>query len=278
VQRAALRLAAASGDLLVVLSMPRHFRAAAAVRYTQRLRTLRDDRAPADRLAFGLREARALSYGAMYFPWLQSDLRLANVAPAPRPAIELLPPEGVAAGVLAARAARRGAWVAPANEPLKNVVALAPAVPTTEQAVLQDAQINLLRVDPRGFLALSADTLASDSELRPINVRRLLTLLRRLALRRGTSYVFEPNGPALRRSIQRGFEQLLTGLYERGAFAGATPAQSFRVVTDDTINPPQSVDNGRLFVELRVAPALPMRFLAVRLTQTGERLAVVENV
>jgi len=136
--------------------------------------------------------------------------------------------------VLAGRASRRGAWIAPANEPLKDVVALAPVVASTDRQALQDAQINRLRADPRGLMALSADTLALDAdvELRPINVRRLMILLRRLALRRGTTYVFEPNGPTLRRAVQRSFNELLTDLFRRGAFAGATPEQSFRVVTD----------------------------------------------
>ena len=41
-------------------------------------------------------------------------------------------------------------------------------------------------------MVLSADTLSDDPDLRPINVRRLLILLRRLALRLGATYVFEP--------------------------------------------------------------------------------------
>ena len=141
---------------------------------------------------------------------------------------------------------------------------------------MQDDQINLVRSDPRGLFILAADTLAQETELRPINVRRLMMLLRRLALRRGTTYVFEPNGPTLRRAVQRSFGELMTDMFQRGAFAGATPAQSFRVVTDDTINMPRDADQGRFFVELRVAPAIPMRFLSVRLTQTGERLTVAE--
>ena len=42
-----------------------------------------------------------------------------------------------------------------------------------------------------------------DLDVRPINVRRLLALLRRAALLHGTRYVFEPNDDSLRRRIQR---------------------------------------------------------------------------
>lgn len=288
IHRAMLRMSAACGDLFAVLSMPRHFETAQALRYVQRLRALRVPPLIGDADAFGFNEARATSYGAIYLPWLQSAARgdaqattatgMDMDANGGTAVVRALPPDGFATGVLAARASDRGAWIAAANAPLRDVVALTTRVPQSDRQLLQDAQINLLRDDPRGFLALSADTLAHDAALLPINVRRLLILLRRLALRRGTGYVFESNGPMLRRAIQRGFDGLLGELYARGAFAGATPAQAFRVVTDEGINTPAGVDAGRLFVELRVAPSLPLRFIAVRLAQSGERLSVSEEL
>lgn len=289
IHRAVLRMSAACGDLFAVLSMPRHFETAQVLRYVQRLRALRLPPLAGDADAFGFNEARATSYGALYHPWLQSaarggDAREGGLGAARVDAstadtnVRALPPDGFTTGVLAARASERGAWIAAANAPMRDVVALATPVPARDRQPLQDAQVNLLRDDPRGFFALSADTLAHEDALLPINVRRLLILLRRLALRRGTGYVFEPNGPMLRRTIQRGFDLLLGELYARGAFAGATPAQAFRVVTDEGINTSASVDAGRLFVELRVAPSLPMRFIAVRLAQSGERLSVSEEL
>jgi hypothetical protein len=283
VHRGALRMAAASGDLFAALTMPRHFRHEQALRYAQRLRTVRQPPGLADADAFGFTETPALTYGALYFPWLQSDVRAANASRdtaglLPRRSPRVVPPDGVALGVLAARAASRGAWIAPANEPLRDVVAVTPAVPPADWQALLDAQINLVRPDPRGFLTLSADTLAREIELRPINVRRLLTLLRRLALLRGISYVFEPNGPVLRRAVERGFGTILTDLFRRGAFAGAVAEESFRVVTDSMINTPGDADAGRFLVELRVAPSLPMRFIGIQLAQTGERLTVTEQL
>jgi phage tail sheath protein FI len=143
---------------------------------------------------------------------------------------------------------------------------------------LQEAQINLIRQEPRGFLPLSADTLSRDAELRPIGVRRLLSLLRRLALRHGTTYVFEPNNDAFRRLVQRGFEAMLEELFMRGAFAGATPELAYQVTTDDVVNSPQSIEQGRFIVELKVAPSLPLTFLTIRLVQAGERGLTTEEV
>jgi tail sheath protein len=272
VHRALLRLAAASGELFAALAMPRHFRTGDALRYSQSLR---------DAMAS---EGRALSYGALYFPWMQSEVHAppdSGSQDAVRAALReprVIPPDGPATGVLAARASSRGAWIAAANEPLDDIVALSPDVESADWQALQDAQVNLVRNDPRGFLCLSADTLSDDPDVRPINVRRLLTLLRRLALRRGASYVFEPNGPQLRRAVERGFETLLRDLFRRGAFAGATEALSYRVVADDTINTPRDADAGRFVVELHVAPSIPMRFIAVRLAQDGPRLSVTEEL
>ena len=168
------------------------------------------------------------------------------------------------------------AWIAPANEPFRGVVALSPLLNPDRRLDLLLAQINQILQNPSGFLALNADTLSDDPELRPINVRRLLILLRRLALRHGATYVFEPNSDAFRRSVERGFSSLLDLMFTRGAFAGATAATSYQVRADNTLNPPQSVEQGRFVVELRVAPSQPMTFMTIRLVQTGARGEVTE--
>jgi phage tail sheath protein FI len=124
---------------------------------------------------------------------------------------------------------------------------------------------------------LNEDTLSRDLELRRINVRRLMTLLRRRALQVGTRHVFEPNDDAFRRLMQRTFETTLGDLHARGAFAGRTASSAFQVVTDARVNTPQSRDLGRFFVELKVAPSLPLSFLRLRLVQRGERLEAVEE-
>ena len=167
--------------------------------------------------------------------------------------------------------------MAPANEPINGVVALFPPIAPRSWQGLQDGQINLIRHDPRGFLALSADTLAVDPDLRPINVRRLLMLLRRLALRLGARYVFEPNSELFRRTVARSFERLLGQMYARGAFAGQTASAAYQVVADTSVNTAQSVDQGRFVVELKVAPSLPLTFVTVRLVQTNDRLVVTEG-
>lgn len=272
VQRSLLRLCVARGDLFGVLSLPEHYREDKAMEHTNLLRATPNlAPATANVAPIGFGEANALSYGAVYQPWLVGRENLTD-------AVIAMPPCGAVAGSIAESALTRGAWIAPANRPLRGVVALKPAMLPERRLALQDALVNLVRQEPRGFIVLDADTLSTDEDLREISVRRLLILLRRQALRLGTTYVFEPNSQAFRRTVDRGFTEMLDGMFERGAFAGASPATSYQVVTDDSLNTAQSVDVGRFIIELRVAPSLPMRFLTIRLVQTSERTQALEVI
>ena len=47
-------------------------------------------------------------------------------------------------------------------------MALTPLIAPTRWLRLQEAQANLLRQEPHGFVALSADTLSDDEDLRPM--------------------------------------------------------------------------------------------------------------
>ncbi|MFE2879331.1 hypothetical protein ACFXG6_25380 [Streptomyces roseus] len=254
VHRALLRMCAARGDQFAVLSLPAGHREAEALTYATALR----------RSLAGDGE-RVLGFGAFYHPW--PVMAVDGAGPLPRP------PDGAVAGTLAARALGAGSWVAPANVPLDGVLALTPPLPDGAYGLLEEARINTLRSTPRGFMVLSAATLSADPEFRQINVRRLLSLLRRIALREGPAYVFEPDGPAVRGALRRRFEAVLSELLVRGAFAGAGRADSFQVTT-----PAGRAGEGRLLVELRVAPSVPLRFLLVRLLRSGAGDLSVEGV
>jgi hypothetical protein len=268
VHRALLRMCAARGDLFAVLSLPEHYRQGEAIRYVEALKSVPGN-------ATGLRsvgggDSPEFSFGAVYHPWLVGREEGETV-------FRSIPPEGAICGIMAKRALARGAWVAPANELMAGILTLTPRIDDSRRLELQQSHVNLVRQEPYGFVTLSADTLTDDPDLRPINVRRLLILLRRLALRHGTRYVFEPHDDPFRRMVQAGFEALLDDMFMRGAFAGNTAGASYQVITNASINTPQSVDQGRFIVELKVAPSLPMTFLTIRLLQTGDRLSISEG-
>jgi hypothetical protein len=269
VHRALLRMCAARGDLLAVLAAPADFVVEDALNYVNELTGLAPKPAgPAGVLPLGFGEAVALNYGAFYYPWL-----ICPQGPG-SDVVQTVPPDGAAAGIMAKRAIARGAWIAPANEPAAGVVDLTPPVPSMAWLNLQNAAINLFRREPHGFVVLDADTLSNDPNTFPVNVRRLLMLIRRLALKKAGHYVFESNDDALRRSVQRGFGRVLDELFVQGAFAGATAATSYQVSTPIASG---DLENGRFIVELRIAPSWPLRFLTVRLVQGGDGSLTVQE-
>jgi hypothetical protein len=266
VQRALMRLAAGTGEMFALLSLPRHYHAPEAIEHGRRLALWRQGGFGEPDM-FDTNERRVLSFGALHHPWILFRDGQA-------PGLAAAPPEGAVAGIHARRTLARGAWIAAANEPLRDIVALAPAIGDGEWPALDAGRINFLRRDGRGFLLLDSDTLSDEPEWRQINVRRLMSLLRRVAVRRGAPYVFEPNGDVLRRAVERGFTQMLDSLFRQGAFVGRTVEEAFRVSVEPTA---ADRNGGRLIVEIGVAPSQPMRFLTVRLFQSGERFTIAEE-
>lgn len=279
VHYALMRLCTARADCVAVLSVPGHYRAAALHAHLDLL-------APATEPlpgrfgsgsigvpALRLDEAAALSYAALFHPWLRQARPDADGA---RRA-ELVPPDGAAMGAIAASSRARGAWISPANQMLANVLGLSPVFDDPGAVALVQRQVNLVRHGPRGYRFAQADTLSRTDELRALSVRRFMILLRRLIEREGARYVFEPNGDDFRDAVRAQWQELLTGLYARGALRGARPEDAFRIVIDPQGEGARAIELGRLVIELQVAPAQPLRFLNVRLVQTGsEGLAVQE--
>ena len=276
VHRALLRFAAARGDLLALLSLPSHYRAPEALEHSGRLTPGGPEEEPAALASSPLTprvppltegETRVLSFGTLHHPWIVS--RASGT-------LRRMAPDGAVAGVLAASALEDGAWRAAANRPFTGVVALEHDL-RSWWARLVPARVNVILNTARGFLAQSEDTLGGESALERVHVRRLLILLRRVALREGQRAVFEPHGPELQRRLHHEFRQLLGELFHRGAFEGVDAEEAFRVVVDETNNRPASIEQGKLFVELQVAPAAALTFVTVRLITAGPGRLVVEE-
>jgi phage tail sheath protein FI len=53
----------------------------------------------------------------------------------------------------------------------------------------------------------------------------------------------------------------------QGALVGATPDQAFFILCDETNNPASSVDDGRLIVDVGLAPVKPAEFVIFRISQ-----------
>ena len=267
VQRSIARICSARGDLLGILSVPEHYRVADVVDHSSALTGAGPGTAGFSRVRpLSSGERNALTHLALFYPWLvnRGESGTAGVVDNRR-----LPPEGSVTGMIARRTLAQGAWIAPANEAFVDTLAVTDDTAADSMTELSASRVNVVLQTPRAFLTLSETTLSTDSEWRTIHVRRLLHLLRRLVLREGNRFVFEPNNGPFRDRVRRYFTGVLNDFYARGALAGRSAEEAFRVVVDDTVNDARSIDRGRLIVELHVAPSAALRFIRVRLVQTG---------
>ncbi|MEC9433566.1 MAG: hypothetical protein VYD87_11735 [Pseudomonadota bacterium] len=276
--RGLIRYCAARADAVALLALPRHYRAEAAEAHLSALLPLAEPGDPAGAPAgaslvpgLSYAEERALSYAAVFHPWI------GLAGPASPTGGAFLPPDGAAAGLLARRTLTEGAWISAANQPVAGAAALSPALSRDEASRLIAAQINPVLREPGGFPIFNADTLSRSADLRPLPVRRLMILLRRLALREGQAWVFEPDSPDFRAMVRARFTRLLSLIHQRGGLKGAEARAAFEVVVDGSVNPPSAADGGRFAVELRVAPSRPFRHLTVLLLQTGPQQVQVRE-
>ncbi|MGB5483310.1 phage tail sheath C-terminal domain-containing protein [Parasphingorhabdus sp.] len=264
VHLAMLRLCAGTGEMSAIISLPQSYRSDDAASYLDGFSAQASGASLPTR--FSGREARALSYGAVYHPWI--DGGRGNKA-------LVLPPDGAVCGIMAEVANREGAWIAPANQPLTDIIGLYPTIAANDHLRLDRARLNLIRRFPRNFAFLAACTLSDETDWQQINVRRLFIMIRRMLLRLGRTYIFEPNDQGVRRAISRSLVTRLDQLQKLGAFSGKRSEDSYFIRTPYDGN---DIDNGRLLVELGIAPSHPMKFLDISLVQTGARLTVEEGL
>jgi hypothetical protein len=267
--QALITVCQARSDLVAILALPRHFEKRDCIGWQEDLRQRLG--LPRRRSVFNdVRDIADLSYAAVYHPWL-----LVTDTGAPD-RLRAVPCDGAVCGMTAARERQRQVWVAPANLPLQGVLGLTPEFSTDDWAELFALQFNLVRPEPRDFRAMSAHTLSDERAWLQVSVRRLMILLRKVAVERGMDFVFESNHERFREGVRAMLEDLLRFMFERGAFSGATAEQAFRVVTDDSVNTLQGIEQGRFIAEIRVAPSQPLEFITVQLTRTGEGLFATE--
>ena len=204
------------------------------------------------------------AFAALYYPWIKVE----NPIGVNGNAEMFIPPSGHIAGLWARTDESRGVWKAPANDTLRGVLDIERAVTQNEQSLLNPIGINCIRpFGTRGIRVWGARTLASDSDWRYINVRRLFNMVE-ATIHDGTQWaVFEPNDMALWEGVKRTLTAFLRGLWSAGALFGATPDQAFYVKCDAETNPPESIDEGKLVVEVGIAPVKPAEFVVFRISQ-----------
>ncbi len=213
-------------------------------------------------------------YAALYYPWIKVvDPLRTKGSP-----VRAIPPCGHIAGLYARSDFTVGVHKAPANAELFWAEDLTVEVNEEEQGVLNPEGINCLRPFPgRGIRVYGARTISSNPDWRFVNVRRLLLMIEE-AVDESTQWsVFEPNDFNLRQLLKLSLSGFLETLWRQGALVGSTPDEAFYVKCDETNNPPEVVNEGKLIAEVGVKPAEPAEFIIFRIGRTVEELEIVER-
>ncbi|WP_020570401.1 phage tail sheath family protein [Neolewinella persica] len=202
-------------------------------------------------------------------PTYRSILRGLNATALP------MPPSGAVAGLYAFVDRTRGVWKAPANVSVSGIQSVTDVFTHTELGNLNvDAisgkSINAIRhFTGKGILVFGARTLAgNDGDYKYISVRRLMNMLEESIKKATEQFVFEPNTANTWTRVQSMIENFLTLLWRDGGLQGAKQEHAFRVAVGlGRTMTPQDVIDGRMIVEIAVAPVRPAEFIVLRFMQ-----------
>jgi phage tail sheath protein FI len=207
------------------------------------------------------RNALDTQYGAIYYPWYHT--------PHPRTGVKTLVPPGAAAcGIYARTDNTRGVWKAPANETVAGAIDLEYDVDTGRQEVLNPRGVNCIRRFPgRGIRMWGARTLSSDPLWKYVSVRRLFIFLEASIYNSTQWVVFEPNDPRLWARVHQTITLFLRSQWREGALFGAKEEEAFSVNVGNSTMTTDDILNGRLIVEIGIAPVRPAEFVIFRVFQ-----------
>jgi phage tail sheath protein FI len=185
-----------------------------------------------------------------------------------------LPSSPAMAGIYTQNDAQRGVWKAPANVGLAAVTA--PVLPIDDS--MQDdlnappdgLAVNAIRTfTGKGTLVWGARTLDGNSgDWRYISVRRTLIFIEQSIALALEPFVFEPNAAVTWVRVIGMIENFLQDFWRQGGLTGTTPKDAFYVRCGlGTTMTAQDVLDGRMIVEIGLAPVRPAEFIVLRIGQ-----------
>ena len=186
-----------------------------------------------------------------------------------------MPPSPAMAGIYCSVDATRGIWKSPANVGVQSVIGPACKISDEMQANMNmdpttGKSINAIRTfTGKGTLVWGGRTLlGNDNNWRYISVRRFYIMVEKSVKLAAFRFVFESNDSNTWVKVRAMIENYLTNLWRQGALAGAKPEQAFYVrvglgltmTFDDIVN-------GKMIIEIGMAPVRPAEFIILRFTQ-----------
>jgi phage tail sheath protein FI len=207
------------------------------------------------------RSANDTKYAAFYYPWITiSD---------PRSGRRInIPPGGPVLGIYARTDNTRGVFKAPANETVAGALDVEYDIDQRTQEVLNPRGVNVIRRFPgRGIRVWGARTLSSDPLWKYVNVRRLFIFIEASIYNSTQWVVFEPNDPRLWARVKQTVTLFLRTQWREGALFGVKEEEAFSVSIGRDTMTEDDILNGRLVIEIGIAPVRPAEFVIFRVFQ-----------
>ncbi|GGB79248.1 hypothetical protein GCM10007424_19260 [Flavobacterium suaedae] len=189
--------------------------------------------------------------------------------------VNIMPPSGSMAGVMATTDNEEGVWQAPANTSIVGVSSLPIRLSETQQAGLNvDAvsgkSVNAIRFfNGLGILVWGARTLDGNSQdWRYLSVRRTVTFLEQSCKQAAHPYVFQPNVKNTWEAVKAMIGSFLTSIWKEGGLQGATAADAFSVDCGlGSTMTSEDILNGFMKVTVKVAVVRPAEFIVITFQQ-----------
>lgn len=200
-------------------------------------------------------------YGAFYYPWIYiSDPRTG--------ARTKVPPGGYVCGIYGRSDNTRGVFKAPANEIVRGALDLEFNIDQGTQEVLNPRGVNVIRRFPgRGIRVWGARTLSSDPLWKYVSVRRLFIFIEASIYNSTQWVVFEPNDHRLWARVKQTVTLFLRTQWREGALFGEKEEEAFSVNVGRETMTEDDILNGRLIIEVGIAPVRPAEFVIFRVFQ-----------
>jgi len=198
------------------------------------------------------------SYSATYWPWVKTqDPSTGNLVWVP--ASTMMP------GVFALNDSLAEPWFAPAGTTrglVSTAISAERILPQSTRDDLYISNVNSIATFPNsGVTVFGQKTLQKKkSALDRVNVRRLLIELKSFIGQAANNLIFEQNTQATRNEFLSIVNPYLSSVQQREGL------NQFRVIMDESNNPPSLVDQNRLYGQILIQPVRSIEFIQLEFT------------
>lgn len=201
-------------------------------------------------------------YAAMYWPRIKIANELKEGAP------KIVSQVGHVIGCYARTDIEKNVGKTPAgvdDGQINGIIELEFKTTKGDRDLVYPGALNPLREDAFvGRAVWGGKTLAITGDFTRVNARRLFIFLEKSVFNSTHDLVFENIGSQLYSKIKLRLDGFLGVLFEDGYFRGDTPEQAYRVVVDESNNPPAVANARQVITDVYIAVNEPAEFIRFR--------------